>query len=166
MQFEILLVSPLFERIALPFKRNLARAGIEVSVRTVDTTQYQNRMDNFDFDMLVHSFGQSLSPGNEQRNYWHSEKAEVAGSRNLAGIRSPAIDSLVEQVITAPDRAALITRTQALDRALLWGHYVLPHWHLRYFRVAYWQPLQHPDTLPPYSLAFDTWWLATTDTVE
>lgn len=160
LQFEILLVSPLFERITLPFKQNLARAGIDVSVRTVDATQYQNRVDQFDFDMIVHVFGQSLSPGNEQRNYWHSDNASVAGSQNLAGIQSPAIDKLVDLLISAPDRENLLIRAHALDRALLWGHYVLPHWHLRSFRVAYWKPLQHPAKTPPYSLSFNSWWSA------
>jgi microcin C transport system substrate-binding protein len=160
LQFEILLVSPLFERIVLPFKRNLARVGIDVSVRTVDTTQYQNRVDNFDFDMIVHVFSQSLSPGNEQRNYWHSENANEVGSRNLAGIQNPAIDQLVDLVISAPNREELMVRTHALDRVLLWGHYVLPHWHVRTFRIAYWKPLTRPETIPPYDLAFDAWWLA------
>ncbi len=159
LQFEILLVSPLFERIALPFKQNLARAGIEVTVRTVDATQYQNRVDQFDFDMVVHVFGQSLSPGNEQRNYWHSDNAEVKGSQNLAGIHNPAIDKLVDLVISSPDRESLLTRTHALDRALLWGYYVLPHWHLRSFRAAYWKPLQHPEKTPPYGLNLGSWWL-------
>ncbi|OUD12691.1 hypothetical protein TPSD3_15685 [Thioflexithrix psekupsensis] len=160
LQFEILLVSPLFERIVLPFKRNLARVGIEVSVRTVDTTQYQNRVDNFDFDMIVHVFSQSLSPGNEQHSYWHSENANVVGSRNLAGIQNPAIDQLVDLVIGAPNRDELMVRTHALDRVLLWGHYVLPHWHVRTFRVAYWKPLTRPEMIPPYDLAFDAWWMA------
>ncbi len=156
--FELLLVSPSFERVALPFQRNLRRLGIEMRVRTVDPAQYQKRLDQFDFDMVVASFGQSLSPGNEQRDYWTSAAAETPGSRNLAGIRDPVVDALVERLIHAPDRQTLVTTTRALDRVLLWGHYVIPHWHLRYFRVAYWDRLAHPRHNPPYGLDLDAWW--------
>jgi microcin C transport system substrate-binding protein len=159
MQFEILLVNPSFERIALPYTRNLNRLGITARVRTVDTTQYQNRLDNYDFDMTVTVWGQSLSPGNEQRDLWSSEKAEVPGSRNLAGIRDPVIDELVERLIAAADRERLIHHARALDRVLLWGHYVVPHWHVRAFRVAYWDKFSRPETPPRYALGFDTWWV-------
>lgn len=159
MTFEILLVSPSFERVVLPFKKNLARLGIDVSVRTVDSTQYQNRIDAFDFDMVVHSFGQSLSPGNEQRDLWGSAQADRKGSRNMAGIKDPVVDELVELVINAPDRTSLINRTRALDRVLLHGHYVIPHWHIRNFRVAYWNKFGRPAISPKYALGFDTWWV-------
>jgi microcin C transport system substrate-binding protein len=157
--FELLLVSPSFERVALPFQRNLKRLGIEMRVRTVDPAQYQKRLDRFDFDMVVASFGQSLSPGNEQRDYWTSVAADTPGSRNLAGIKDPVVDALVEKIILAPDREALVTATRALDRVLLWGHYVIPHWHLRYFRVAYWDKFGRPRITPKYGLGFDTWWV-------
>jgi len=158
--FEILLVNPEFERIVLPFKQNLARLGIEAQVRTVDVTQYTNRMRTFDFDMTVGVAPESLSPGNEQRNFWDSKSADIPGSRNLAGIKSPAIDALVELVISAPDRQSLITRTRALDRALLWGFYVIPQWHLSYWRIAYWNKFSRPATPPKYALGFDdTWWV-------
>jgi microcin C transport system substrate-binding protein len=156
--FEILLVSPTFERVVLPFKKNLERLGIDVKVRTVDNTQYENRVKNYDFDMLVWSFGQSLSPGNEQRNFWNSKIADIPGGRNLAGVRDPVVDELIELVISAPDRKSLIYRTRALDRVLLFGHYVIPHWHLRHYRVAYWNKIARPKISPKYDLGFDTWW--------
>jgi len=157
--FEILLVSPTFERVVLPFKKNLERLGIDVKVRTVDNTQYENRVKKYDFDIVVWSFGQSLSPGNEQRNYWNSKIADIPGYRNLAGVRDPVVDELIELVISAPDRKSLIYRTRALDRVLLFGHYVIPHWHLRHHRVAYWNKIARPKISPKYDLGFDTWWL-------
>ena len=160
LEFEILLDNPMFERITLPFARNLERLGIKASVRTVDDAQYQNRVDKFDFDMTVTVFGQSLSPGNEQRDYWTSEKAEVVGSRNLAGVRDPAVDGLVAQVISAPDRPSLVYRTRALDRVLQWGFYVIPHWHVRAYRVAFWDRFARPAVSPKYALGFlDAWWV-------
>lgn len=158
--FEILLTGANFERVALPYVRNLERLGIKVDVRTVDSAQYENRVRDFDFDMVIHVWGQSLSPGNEQRNFWGSEAVDAPGSENLAGIRSPAIDRLIDRVIQAGDRDSLFTRVRALDRVLLWSHYVIPQWYSGVFRVASWKRLAHPPTLPPYGLAFDTWWIA------
>jgi microcin C transport system substrate-binding protein len=159
MRFEILLVQPAFERVVLPFVRNLKRLGIEVSVRTVDSTQYQNRLDDFDFDMIVAGIGQTLSPGNEQRDMWLSSRASIKGSRNLAGIQDPVVDALVEQVIAAPDRQSLVDHTRALDRVLLWGHYVIPQWHLQSDRVAYWDKFGRPARSAKYGLGIiDTWW--------
>jgi microcin C transport system substrate-binding protein len=159
MQFEILLDDPTWERIALPFAKNLERLGVTARVRTVDAAQYQKRQDDFDFDMLVFVWGQSLSPGNEQRDFWGSPAAGERGSRNLAGIRDPVVDRLVDLVITAPDRPSLVARTRALDRVLLWGHYVVPHWHIRAFRVVYWDKFGRPAVSPKYALGFDTWWV-------
>ncbi|SMP38581.1 microcin C transport system substrate-binding protein [Desulfonatronum zhilinae] len=159
MEFEILLNDSVFERVCLPYARNLERLGITARVRTVDATQYQNRMNDFDFDMTVGLFPQSLSPGNEQRDFWTSEAAATPGSRNIAGIRDPVVDELVDLVIGAPDRDNLITRTRALDRVLLRGHYVVPHWHSREFRVAYWDKLARPEITPRYGLALDSWWV-------
>jgi len=158
-EFELLLVSPSFERVALPFKRNLKRLGIDMKVRTVDSAQYEKRVEDFDFDMIVGVWGQSLSPGNEQRDYWSSAKADVPGSRNLAGIRDPVVDALVDQLIAASDRESLIQHTRALDRVLLWGFYVIPHWHIRHYRVAYWDQFDRPAVHPRYALGFDTWWV-------
>jgi len=157
--FTILIVSPDFKRIVLPFKKNLARLGIDANIQLVDTQQYINRVQSFDFDMTVTVFGQSLSPGNEQYNYWHSSTADQQGSRNWIGIKNPAIDKLVESVIAAPDRESLIHRTRALDRVLLWNHYVVPHWHIRNFRIAYWNIFSQPSIQPIYDLGFDNWWI-------
>ncbi|MDJ0951357.1 MAG: extracellular solute-binding protein [Alphaproteobacteria bacterium] len=159
MEFEILLVSPAFERIVLPFSENLKRLGVTVRVRTVDTAQYQNRVRDFDFDMVVSSRGQSLSPGNEQRDFWLSDKADVPGSRNLAGIKDPVVDELVELLITAPDRKSLITRTRALDRVLLWGHYVIPHWHIQSHRLAWWDKFGRPKVVAKYGGGTEGWWV-------
>jgi len=156
--FEFLLVQPEFERIVLPFAQNLARIGIKMNVRTVDPAQYQNRMQNFDFDMAVVGIGESLSPGNEQREFWSSSAADQPGSQNVMGIKSKAVDALVDLIINAPDRQSLITRTRALDRVLSWGHYVIPNWYLSYYRIASWDKFARPKISPPYSPALDTWW--------
>ncbi len=159
LKFEILLISPAFERIVLPFVRNLKRLGITATVRRVETAQYQKRMESFDFDMIVGSFGQSLSPGNEQMSYWGSAAAERRGGRNYIGIKNPAIDKLIDLVIAAPDRKSLIMRTRALDRVLLWNHYMIPQWHIQTFRVAFWDKFGRPPNSPKYGLGFNTWWV-------
>jgi len=159
LKFEILLISPAFERIVLPFKKNLERMGIEASVRVVDTSQYVNRIRSFDFDVFVMVAGQSLSPGNEQDNYWSCKAAKTSGTRNYMGICNPTIDKLVRLVIEAPNRNQLIHSTRALDRALLWGHYLVPHWHINYYRLSYWNKFSRPDITPKYSLGFFTWWV-------
>ena len=159
MQFEIMLVSPDFERVVLPFTKNLERLGIKVDVRTVDTSQYQQRIDSFDFDMIVGGWGQSLSPGNEQRYYWHSLAADIQGSRNTPGIRNAVVDALIDLVISAPDRESLINRTRAMDRVLLWNHYVVPHWHLAAYRVLYWDKFGTPAIMPKYDLGVQYWWI-------
>jgi microcin C transport system substrate-binding protein len=157
--FEILLDDPNWERIALPFVKNLERLGVSARVRTVDSAQYEYRLKQFDFDMTVTVFAQSLSPGNEQVDFWASASADTPGSRNLAGVRDPVVDRLIDLVIAAPDRPALVARTRALDRVLLWGHYVIPHWHITAFRVAYWNRFGRPAVSPKYDLGFDTWWI-------
>jgi microcin C transport system substrate-binding protein len=158
MRFEILLVSKEFERIVLPFKRNFTRLGIDVRVRLVDPAQYINRIRSFDFDMVVSGWGQSNSPGNEQGNFWSSQSADVPGSRNLAGVRDPVIDELVELVIAAPNRESLIARTRALDRVLLWSHYVIPNWHIRVDRVLYWNKFSRPEVTPILGTSSNFWW--------
>ena len=157
--FEILLSSPASERFTLAFAKNLERIGIEAKVRTVDAAQYIKRVENFDFDMTTDRFRMSLSPGNEQRDYWGSSTADQPGSRNTIGIKDPVVDALVELVISAPDRENLIDRTRALDRVLLWGHYVIPQFYLASYRVAYWDKFGRPETTPKYSLGFDAWWV-------
>ena len=157
--FEILLRSPAFERIVFPFKDNLEKLGISVEVRTIDTAQYQKRIETFDFDMVVQTFSQSLSPGNEQRSFWGSDAADTNGSRNIIGIKNYAIDGLIERLINAKDRDELITITKALDRVLLWNYYVIPQWHISSYRVLYWDFFDQPSIKPKYSLGFDTWWI-------
>ncbi len=158
-RFQILLVAPAFERVSLPYKRNLERLGIDASVRIVDASQYQNRLEEFDYEMIVGGYGQSQSPGNEQRNYWSSAAVNVIGTRNLSGIQDPVIDELVELVITAPDRDSLVQRTRALDRALLWGFYLVPHWHIPHDRIAFWDRYGRPDDIPTQGAQLDTWWI-------
>ena len=159
-EFEIMLVSPAFERIVLPLARNLERLGIDVNVRLVDVAQYQERLESYDFDVIVSTFGQSLSPGNEQRDYWSSAAAERRGSRNYIGVNDPAIDELIELIITAPTRESLVQRTRALDRALLWGHYVIPNWHIPHDRIAYWDKYGKPETVTTLRGAVTgAWWI-------
>jgi microcin C transport system substrate-binding protein len=158
MEFEILLVSPSFERVALPFKKNLERLGIDVTVRTVDTSQYRRRIDTFDFDMVTTAIGQSDSPGNEQRDFWLSETANREGGRNLMGIQNSAIDELIELVIAAPNREDLVTRVHALDRVLQWGFYLIPHWYITADRLIYWDRFGKPDISPSRGVAIGTWW--------
>lgn len=158
--FEILLDQPMFERIVQPYVRNLERAGVAVSLRMVDAAQYQNRLNSFDFDMIIDTMPQSLSPGNEQRDFWTSAAAREPGSRNLAGVQDPVVDALVAQLIEAPDRDSLVATTRALDRVLLWGWYVIPQWHNDRHRVAYWNRFAHPATPAKYGLPFETtWWV-------
>jgi microcin C transport system substrate-binding protein len=156
---EFLLVSPLFERIVLPYVQQLKLLGIQTTVRTVDDSQYTRRTQTFDFDIVVGSWGQSLSPGNEQRDFWGSASAQRNGSRNLIGIKNEAIDQLIDKVIFARDRAGLVAATKALDRALLWSHYVVPMWHIPYQRVAYWNRFGKPAIQPEHSIGFPSvWW--------
>jgi microcin C transport system substrate-binding protein len=161
-EFEFLMSSEMFERWVAPLSANLKKLGITVTMRTVDTAQYQNRIDNFDFDMTVGNFGQSLSPGNEQYDFWGSAKADVNGSRNIIGIKDPVVDALIQQIITAPDREELIHRTRALDRVLLAGHYLIPNWHIGAHRIAYWDKFGKPAISPKYGMGVpDTWWFDT-----
>jgi microcin C transport system substrate-binding protein len=157
--FEILLYEQTFERVVLPFTENLKRLGIKANVRLIDTSQYINRLRDYDFDMIVFKFSQSLSPGNEQRWFWSSEAAKTPGTRNYCGIQNKAIDQLVDLVISAGSRQELVNRCKALDQALLWGHYVIPNWHYGKFRVAYAAKVKHPDKMPPYDLSLDSWWI-------
>jgi len=159
LQFEVLLVSPLFERIVLPFAKNLEKLGIKVTVRTVDSSQYRRRLDIFDFEVIVGGFGQSLSPGNEQRSFWGSTAANQEGGRNTIGIQDPVIDELIEKVIAAPDRKGLITAVKALDRVLQWGHWLIPHWHVTYDRIAYWDKFGRPKVTPLRGNQFSAWWV-------
>ena len=158
MRFEILLVQPGFERITQPFIQNLKRLGIEATIRVVDSTQYINRLRTFDFDVMVASFPQSDSPGNEQWVYWGSAAAEQPGSRNYMGIADPVIDALIGGLVAAESRSALMDHARALDRVLLWGHYVIPHWHITYDRVAYWDKFAMPEIIPSNGYQWRAWW--------
>ena len=157
---EFLADDPSFERVFLFYKPSLDRLGVTVAVRTVDDAQYENRLRNWDFDIITASWGESLSPGNEQRGYWGSKAAEEIGSRNLIGIQDPAVDAMIDQVIFAKSRDYLVAATKALDRVLLWNHYVVPQWTYGKVRSARWDRFGHPDPMPKYGAgAFPTvWW--------
>ncbi|MBH87528.1 MAG: hypothetical protein CMJ12_00025 [Pelagibacterales bacterium] len=158
-KFEILLISPAFERIVGPFIKNLKKLGVEANIRIVDTAQYKNRLDTYDFDMVVMARGQSLNPGNEQRNFWASKSANINGSANWIGIKNKTVDELIELIINSPTREKLILYTKVLDRVLLHNYYLIPHWHIKIWRVAYWSTIKRPKNLPKYSLGFpETWW--------
>lgn len=156
--FEILIAQANLERVILPFKRNLAELGIDLQIRRVDVSQYINRLRSRDFDMIPATWGQSNSPGNEQLEFWHSRSADSAGSRNFIGLRDPAIDKLVEGLIRADSRQSLVEHARALDRVLLWGHYVVPNYYVDTWRVAYWNHFQRPSTTPLYDFGLMTWW--------
>lgn len=164
LEFEVLLPStqPAFNRIIAPFARNLAKIGVRVIYRNVDPALYQRRMDRFDFDMTVETFGQSQSPGNELVGLWHSSSADQEGSNNIMGLKSPLVDDLVGKVIHAQDRRHLLTAVHALDRVLLNGYYVVPNWYIAVHRVAYWDKFGYPQQLPLYydveSWMRRTWW--------
>ncbi|MFO1123638.1 MAG: extracellular solute-binding protein [Hyphomicrobiales bacterium] len=154
-----LLDSPVFERVALPYQQQLELLGIGVNIKTVDSAQYERQLQTFDYDIIVNTWGQSLSPGNEQRDFWGSEAAKRDGSRNYVGIANPAIDALVDKIIFAPDRPGLVTACKALDRALIWNHFVVPMWFIANERTARWDRFGRPATLPAFSLGFpNIWW--------
>jgi microcin C transport system substrate-binding protein len=157
---EFLAEDPSFERVFLFYKPSLDRLGVGVNVRTVDDAQYENRLRNWDFDILTHSWGESLSPGNEQRGFWGSQAADQPGSLNVIGIKNPAVDAMIDQVIFAKSRADLVAATKALDRVLLWNHYVVPQWTYGKVRSARWDRFGRPDPLPKYGMsAFPmVWW--------
>lgn len=160
-EFEILLDSSgaaAWERIALSFVRNLKKIGITAHIRVMDALQYKHRVDEFDFDMFVMVWGQSLSPGNEQRYFWGSAAALQQGSYNFAGIQDPVIDMLIEKIVSAKDEQALISATHALDRMLMWGFYVIPHWHMQGVRFVYWDRFEMPKAEPMHGINIMSWW--------
>jgi microcin C transport system substrate-binding protein len=160
LKLEILLVQPDFERIVLPFIENLKKLGIAASVRIVDSSQYEQREKTRDFDMIVDSFGQSHSPGNEQRDYWGSASADREGSRNIIGIKSAAIDKLVDNIVFAQNREDLVAATRALDRVLLWSFYVVPQWYYPFDRIATWDIYGRPANLPSQNPGYaNAWWV-------
>jgi microcin C transport system substrate-binding protein len=157
---EILVQDPAYERIALFYKPSLERIGVTTSIRIVDSAQYENRERTFDYDMIIDTWGESLSPGNEQREYWGSQSADVSGSRNTIGIKNPAIDSLIDRVIFAKSRVELVAATRALDRVLLWNFYVVPQFTYGFSRYARWDRFSHAEPLPKYAHSGlpSLWW--------
>ena len=157
---EILVQDPSSERIVLFYKPSLERIGVTTSIRIVDDAQYQNRLRNFDFDIIIDQWGKSLSPGNEQREYWGSQAADQPGSRNAVGIKNPAVDALIDRVIFAKDRAELVAATRALDRVLLWNFYVVPQFTYGFSRYARWDRFSHAEPLPKYARSGlpSLWW--------
>ncbi|MGB4867332.1 MAG: extracellular solute-binding protein [Hyphomicrobium sp.] len=157
---EFLIDGDTFERIILPYVKDLETLGIKASVRVVDSSQYKLREDNRDFDIIIDTFAQSESPGNEQRLFWGSDAADKPASRNTAGIKNRAIDKLIDRVVFAKDRAELVAATKALDRVLLWNFYVVPHWHYPFERLAYWDIFGRPEKLPSQrSAVMQVWWI-------
>jgi len=157
---EFLAEDPNFERVFLFYKPSLDRIGITTTVRTVDEAQFVNRLRSWDFDIITYGWGESLTPGNEQRGYWGSRAADESGSENVIGIKNPAVDAMIEHVVYAKDRADLEAATRALDRILLWNHYVVPQWTYSKVRTARWDRFGHPEPMPKYGrAAFPTvWW--------
>jgi microcin C transport system substrate-binding protein len=157
---EFLVDNPNTERFVLFYKPSLERLGIDATVRTVDDAQYTNRERNWDYDIVIANWGESLSPGNEQRGYWGSPAADQPGSRNVIGIKNPAVDALIDRVIFAKNRAELVAATKALDRVLLWNYYVVPQFTYDKVRTARWDRFGRPEKLPTYGMsAFPTiWW--------
>jgi microcin C transport system substrate-binding protein len=156
---EFLYDDPNFTRVILPYAQSLGRIGVQVTPRLVDSQQMEKRQQGYDYDMITFNWPQSLSPGNEQRYFWGSATADQPGAYNFAGIKDPAVDKLIERVIFAKDREDLIAATRALDRVLLWNHYVIPQWFYGKFRTARWDRFGQPDPLPKYQPGFPTvWW--------
>ncbi len=155
----VLLYDSGLERVVQPMLRNMARLGIQTSIRVVDISQYLNRLRQFDFDMVISRFPQSNNPGNEQRDFWTSAAAERPQSRNVMGLKNPAVDALVDELISADSRARLNTVTQALDRVLRRGFYVIPHYHSGETRIAVWDKFGYPQPFPDYGMDLDAWWV-------
>ncbi len=131
---------------------------MEATIRLVDSAQYEGRVNRFDYDMIFAMLPQSLSPGNEQREFWQSDRADLVGSRNYAGIKNPVVDALVEKIQQADTRAQLEARVRALDRVLLWNFYSIPLYASAKMRIAYWTHIAHPASFPRYSLGLESWW--------
>jgi microcin C transport system substrate-binding protein len=159
-KMEFLLYEPTFERVIAPFIKNLKKLGIDARIRVVDSSQYIKRIEDYDFDITVNWFTEGSSPGNEQINYWTSKQADIKGSRNLIGIKNPAVDFLVEKLVKAKNKQEQIASAHALDRVLQWNFYAIPQWYSRSHRVIYRNKLGRPANTPPFSLGMvDTWWV-------
>ncbi|TCV98949.1 extracellular solute-binding protein [Biostraticola tofi] len=157
--FELLISDGRLQRAALPYLKNLSRIGIHAGIKLIDNAQYQVRLRHYDYDAIYDTFGQSNSPGNEQRYYWKSEYADVPHSHNTPGIRNPAVDSLVEILIRADSRDLLVASARALDRVLRFNHYLVPLYHASGIHFAYWQQVKMPRKSPRYGIDMDAWWI-------
>ncbi|MFQ5444350.1 MAG: extracellular solute-binding protein, partial [Nitrospinales bacterium] len=161
-KFQLLLSAPTWMRISEPYKNNLRKIGVDMEIKTVQVAEYEERLRNFKFDMIVASYPQSRSPGNEQRYMWGSEAAKTPGSRNYAGIQNPAIDELIDIIIQAKTRKELVTAIQAMDRILMHQFYMVPHWYIAYDRVVYWnkfaRPKINPSNSPILNNVIEWWW--------
>jgi microcin C transport system substrate-binding protein len=158
--FEILLHDQPTERVALHFMNSLKKLGIKVNIRSIDTTSYQQRFENKEYDMILSVIPQSETPGNEQRSFWGSKTADLPGGYNFPGIKDPVVDQLIELVINSASYEELQTRVRALDRVLLWGYYMVPGWHMGGTFIAYWDRFGKPAIEPKFaSMPFTTWWI-------
>jgi len=157
-RIELTIRRPSNEKLALAFSRNLQRLGIEAAVRLVESAQFQGMIDTYDFDMVFGFWGVTLSPGNEQQNYWSAQNAAQPGGRNWAGVADPAVDAMIDALGAAQDRNALVAAARALDRILMWNHYLLPLYHDPGQRLAHWSYVGRPATVPVYGLRVDTLW--------
>ena len=156
---ELILNGPAFEPLSLRYKDTLKRIGVNLKIRVLDSSQYIARLRNRDFQMIYSGWGQSLSPGNEQFDYFGSAAADKDSSQNYPGIKNPAVDELINKIVFAKDRDELIAASKALDRVLLWNHYIVPGWALRASRIAHWDKFSHPEPLPYYAIGFPSiWW--------
>ncbi|VXC42110.1 extracellular solute-binding protein [Pseudomonas sp. 8O] len=162
LEFEIMLVNPSLERILQPYTANLASIGIRANLRTVDRAQYKQRLDQFDYDMILLTLPQTLSPGLEQSLYFHSSQVSIKGGKNYAGVNDPVVDEMIDKLLSAQTRDEQIAATRALDRVLLWQHYSIPNWYINYHRLAYRNRFAFVTT-PPYTLGLRTWWLKPTE---
>ncbi|WP_321311237.1 extracellular solute-binding protein [Halarcobacter sp.] len=158
-EFEILLGSSSMEKVLNPYIKNLEKIGVIAKVRVIDQVAYANKIKSFDYDMTIRNFRVSLSPGNEQRNYWGSQAANIKGSKNYIGIKSKAVDSLIDTIIKAQTRKELITAVRALDRVLTHNYYVIPNWYISSYRLSYWNKFNQPKIAPKYGLGVFTWWI-------
>ncbi|MBK19124.1 MAG: hypothetical protein CMM52_09860 [Rhodospirillaceae bacterium] len=156
---EFLLFESSFQRIINPYVRNLKRIGVQANIRIVDVANFQHRMQQYDFDVVVQRYVQTNTPGIEQETYFSSKMADVPGSRNLAGIKNPAVDHLIGKVIAAISRKELVTAVHALDRVLMWNRYMVPQWYKGVHNIAYWNKFDRPKVKPKFDLGMlDTWW--------
>ncbi|MFK8331922.1 extracellular solute-binding protein [Pseudomonas sp. BJa5] len=165
LKLELLLVNPNLERILQPYVENLASIGIDARLRTVDRAQYKQRLDQFDFDMILMTLNQTLSPGLEQWLYFHSSQAATKGSKNYAGVKDPVVDHLLDTLLAAQSREEQVAAARALDRVLLWHYYMIPNWYLDNHRLAYRNRFAFVTT-PPYTLGLNSWWIKPSENAQ